>query len=229
MLAYPSLPPVPPPLCSLQLWSLTQCVDSFARYAEELATTRVLKHSSESANGKCGENLAWASYDQSGELSSLVVSRTPDRCLISSTLGSEHLVARVLECPLLQNEPTIAQPRLPGDRMVVCSHLCVLRARSICRHRGSRDCGGVLHPFGGRAWQLGCSICPCCGAVFSVCPWQERRTPSMPCTSPLSLVCPSQGEVCPQPSCGEGSGKMPLAHCTAVPVCGGKRGDGTPK
>lgn len=44
----------------------------------------------------------------------------------------------------------------------------------------------------------------------------------MPCTSPLSLVCPSQGEVCPQASCGEGSGKMPLAHCTAVPVCGGK-------
>ncbi|XP_054047044.1 Golgi-associated plant pathogenesis-related protein 1 isoform X1 [Rissa tridactyla] len=36
-------------------------------YAEELATTRVLKHSSESANGKCGENLAWASYDQPGK------------------------------------------------------------------------------------------------------------------------------------------------------------------
>ncbi|XP_072708972.1 Golgi-associated plant pathogenesis-related protein 1 isoform X2 [Ciconia boyciana] len=36
------------------------------QYAEELATTRVLKHSSESANGKCGENLAWASYDQPG-------------------------------------------------------------------------------------------------------------------------------------------------------------------
>ncbi|KAM6088827.1 Golgi-associated plant pathogenesis-related protein 1 isoform 3-T3 [Chlamydotis macqueenii] len=37
------------------------------QYAEELATTRVLKHSSESANGKCGENLAWASYDQPGK------------------------------------------------------------------------------------------------------------------------------------------------------------------
>lgn len=44
----------------------------------------------------------------------------------------------------------------------------------------------------------------------------------MPPTSPLSLVCPSQREVCPQPSCGEGSGKISLAHCTAVPVCGGK-------
>ncbi|XP_008503703.1 Golgi-associated plant pathogenesis-related protein 1 isoform X2 [Calypte anna] len=37
------------------------------QYAEELATTRVLKHSSESASGKCGENLAWASYDQPGK------------------------------------------------------------------------------------------------------------------------------------------------------------------
>ncbi|KAM8810975.1 Golgi-associated plant pathogenesis-related protein 1 [Eudromia elegans] len=37
------------------------------QYAEQLATTRVLKHSSESANGKCGENLAWASYDQPGK------------------------------------------------------------------------------------------------------------------------------------------------------------------
>ncbi|XP_009949813.1 PREDICTED: golgi-associated plant pathogenesis-related protein 1-like, partial [Leptosomus discolor] len=38
------------------------------QYAEELASTRVLKHSSESANGKCGENLAWASYDQPGKI-----------------------------------------------------------------------------------------------------------------------------------------------------------------
>ncbi|XP_068860384.1 Golgi-associated plant pathogenesis-related protein 1 isoform X2 [Aphelocoma coerulescens] len=41
-------------------------------YAEELATTRVLKHSSESANGKCGENLAWASYDQSGHCFNMI-------------------------------------------------------------------------------------------------------------------------------------------------------------
>uniref|UniRef100_A0A1D5PR88 Golgi-associated plant pathogenesis-related protein 1 n=1 Tax=Gallus gallus TaxID=9031 RepID=A0A1D5PR88_CHICK len=37
------------------------------RYAEELAASRILKHSSESASGKCGENLAWASYDQPGK------------------------------------------------------------------------------------------------------------------------------------------------------------------
>ncbi|XP_077159843.1 Golgi-associated plant pathogenesis-related protein 1 isoform X3 [Paroedura picta] len=37
------------------------------QYSEALASTRILKHSSESSNGKYGENLAWASYDQSGK------------------------------------------------------------------------------------------------------------------------------------------------------------------
>lgn len=55
-----------------------------------------------------------------------------------------------------------------------------------------------------------------------VCPWQEGRKLTMPPTSPLPLVCPNQREVCPQPSCDEGSGKMSLAHCTAAPVGGGK-------
>ncbi|XP_062987012.1 Golgi-associated plant pathogenesis-related protein 1 isoform X2 [Elgaria multicarinata webbii] len=36
------------------------------QYSEALASTRTLKHSPESSSGKCGENLAWASYDQSG-------------------------------------------------------------------------------------------------------------------------------------------------------------------
>ncbi|KAM4686385.1 Golgi-associated plant pathogenesis-related protein 1 isoform 1-T1 [Amazona ochrocephala] len=113
------------------------------QYAEELATTRVLKHSSESANGKCGENLAWASYDQPGKLSSLVVTQTLNKCFffLSCTLGSEHLVARVLVFPLLQKgfhcSPT--QPRVPGDMTVVCSHLRILTARSTCRHRGGKD------------------------------------------------------------------------------------------
>uniref|UniRef100_A0A8C9TYA0 Golgi-associated plant pathogenesis-related protein 1 n=1 Tax=Scleropages formosus TaxID=113540 RepID=A0A8C9TYA0_SCLFO len=35
------------------------------RYAESLASTRILKHSA--SRGSCGENLAWASYDQSGK------------------------------------------------------------------------------------------------------------------------------------------------------------------
>lgn len=38
-----------------------------ARYAESLASTRILKHSVESSRGSCGENLAWASYDQTGK------------------------------------------------------------------------------------------------------------------------------------------------------------------
>ncbi|XP_024122645.1 GLI pathogenesis-related 2, like [Oryzias melastigma] len=38
-----------------------------ARYAESLASTRILKHSEASTRGSCGENLAWASYDQTGK------------------------------------------------------------------------------------------------------------------------------------------------------------------
>ncbi|KAM9783205.1 GLI pathogenesis-related 2, like [Neosynchiropus ocellatus] len=38
-----------------------------SRYAESLASTRILKHSEESSRGSCGENLAWASCDQSGK------------------------------------------------------------------------------------------------------------------------------------------------------------------
>lgn len=37
------------------------------QYSEALASTRILKHSPESSSGNCGENLAWASYDQSGK------------------------------------------------------------------------------------------------------------------------------------------------------------------
>ncbi|XP_004870173.1 Golgi-associated plant pathogenesis-related protein 1 [Heterocephalus glaber] len=37
------------------------------QYAEALANTRILKHSPESSRGQCGENLAWASYDQTGK------------------------------------------------------------------------------------------------------------------------------------------------------------------
>ncbi|XP_065763868.1 Golgi-associated plant pathogenesis-related protein 1 isoform X2 [Muntiacus reevesi] len=37
------------------------------QYSEALASTRILKHSPESSRGQCGENLAWASYDQTGK------------------------------------------------------------------------------------------------------------------------------------------------------------------
>lgn len=45
--------------------ALRKPVDS-GRYSEALASTRILKHSPESSRGQCGENLAWASYDQTG-------------------------------------------------------------------------------------------------------------------------------------------------------------------
>ncbi|XP_028673244.1 GLI pathogenesis-related 2, like [Erpetoichthys calabaricus] len=37
------------------------------QYAEALSRTRVLKHSDDSSRGQCGENLAWASYDEPGK------------------------------------------------------------------------------------------------------------------------------------------------------------------
>uniref|UniRef100_A0A452SPJ2 Golgi-associated plant pathogenesis-related protein 1 n=1 Tax=Ursus americanus TaxID=9643 RepID=A0A452SPJ2_URSAM len=50
------------------------------QYSEALASTRMLKHSPESSRGQCGENLAWASYDQTGRsLSWLPPPRAPPR------------------------------------------------------------------------------------------------------------------------------------------------------
>ncbi|XP_006872213.1 PREDICTED: golgi-associated plant pathogenesis-related protein 1-like [Chrysochloris asiatica] len=37
------------------------------KYSEALASTRILKHSSEASRNQCGENLAWASYNQPGK------------------------------------------------------------------------------------------------------------------------------------------------------------------
>lgn len=51
-------------------------------YAESLASTRILKHSVESSRGSCGENLAWASYDQSGT-SFMIIIHTHNTLFIS--------------------------------------------------------------------------------------------------------------------------------------------------
>lgn len=85
-----------------------------------------------------------------------------------------------------------------------------------------RDCG--LCAFGGRG-SLAAPYVPA-EEMFSVllgCPGEERRKPSMPSTSPLSLVCLSQGGGWPQASCGEEGGKTAVACYTAVPDCGGKK------
>lgn len=47
-------------------------------YAQSLASTRILKHSEQSSRGSCGENLAWASYDQSGGGAFIIVSMCRD-------------------------------------------------------------------------------------------------------------------------------------------------------
>ncbi|KPP60356.1 golgi-associated plant pathogenesis-related protein 1-like, partial [Scleropages formosus] len=60
------------------------------RYAESLASTRILKHSA--SRGSCGENLAWASYDQSGAYRGSSPSGRP-----ASSPGSEFTHADVAD------------------------------------------------------------------------------------------------------------------------------------
>lgn len=120
------------------------------------------------------------------------------------------------------NVSSIAQPWLPGDSLVVCSHLYVLRARRIHGHRGSKGLWWCVLPLEAG---LGSQAAPCVPAVelplvVPVCPWQERRKLTMPML-PLYPEFVTAKERSAH-SCGEGSGEMSLAHCTAVPVCGGK-------
>ncbi|XP_014446905.1 Golgi-associated plant pathogenesis-related protein 1-like isoform X2 [Tupaia chinensis] len=46
------------------------------QYSEALVSTGILKHSPESSHGQCGENLAWASYDQTGNFAVMVWKNT---------------------------------------------------------------------------------------------------------------------------------------------------------
>lgn len=72
---------------------------SLCSYAQSLASTRVLKHSEQSSRGSCGENLAWASYDQSGA-GFIVVSRPVIYCTAGMMLwGHEDQLGSISPGP----------------------------------------------------------------------------------------------------------------------------------
>uniref|UniRef100_A0ABI7WYC5 GLI pathosis related 2 n=1 Tax=Felis catus TaxID=9685 RepID=A0ABI7WYC5_FELCA len=59
------------------------------QYSEALASTRILKHSPESSRGQCGENLAWASYDQTEMQTQSLYPRPPEVRTLTSAPGKE--------------------------------------------------------------------------------------------------------------------------------------------
>uniref|UniRef100_A0A3Q2ZV33 GLI pathogenesis-related 2, like n=1 Tax=Kryptolebias marmoratus TaxID=37003 RepID=A0A3Q2ZV33_KRYMA len=77
-----------------------------ARYAESLASTRILKHSEESSRGSCGENLAWASYDQSGHFTAMVWKSSKKLGVgkASASDGSSFVVARYFPAGNITNK-----------------------------------------------------------------------------------------------------------------------------
>ncbi|XP_030639433.1 GLI pathogenesis-related 2, like isoform X2 [Chanos chanos] len=76
------------------------------RYAESLASTRILKHSVESSRGSCGENLAWASYDQSGHFTAMVWKSSKKLGVGKAVAsdGSTFVVARYFPAGNITNE-----------------------------------------------------------------------------------------------------------------------------
>lgn len=69
-----------------------------------------------------------------------------------------------------------------------------------------RDYGSVLWPFGGRTWQLGCSLCPCCGANLSTTCMSIN---ALYFTLILSLSQPKRADH--RPAGGEEGGKIGVA------------------
>ncbi|CAB1334228.1 unnamed protein product [Coregonus sp. 'balchen'] len=76
------------------------------RYAESLASTRILKHSVESSRGSCGENLAWASYDQPGHFTAMVWKGSKKLGVgkASASDGSSFVVARYFPAGNITNQ-----------------------------------------------------------------------------------------------------------------------------
>ncbi|XP_029360578.1 GLI pathogenesis-related 2, like isoform X2 [Echeneis naucrates] len=87
-----------------------------ARYAESLASTRILKHSVESSGGRCGENLAWASYDQSGHFTAMVWKSTKELGVGKATAsdGSSFVVARYFPAGNITNQGHFENNVLPA-------------------------------------------------------------------------------------------------------------------
>ncbi|XP_038128995.1 GLI pathogenesis-related 2, like isoform X2 [Cyprinodon tularosa] len=86
-----------------------------ARYAESLASTRILKHSVESSRGSCGENLAWASYDQTGHFTAMVWKSSKKLGVGKATAsdGSSFVVARYFPAGNITNQGHFENNVLP--------------------------------------------------------------------------------------------------------------------
>uniref|UniRef100_G3P2B0 GLI pathogenesis-related 2, like n=1 Tax=Gasterosteus aculeatus TaxID=69293 RepID=G3P2B0_GASAC len=86
------------------------------RYAESLASTRILKHSVESSRGSCGENLAWASYDQSGHFTAMVWKSSNKLGVGKATAsdGSSFVVARYFPAGNITNQGHFENNVLPA-------------------------------------------------------------------------------------------------------------------
>uniref|UniRef100_A0A3P9M893 GLI pathogenesis-related 2, like n=1 Tax=Oryzias latipes TaxID=8090 RepID=A0A3P9M893_ORYLA len=87
-----------------------------ARYAESLASTRILKHSEASARGSCGENLAWASYDQTGHFTAMVWKNTKKLGVGKAVAsdGSSFVVARYFPAGNITNQGHFENNVLPA-------------------------------------------------------------------------------------------------------------------
>ncbi|XP_061530865.1 GLI pathogenesis-related 2, like isoform X1 [Phycodurus eques] len=121
-----------------------------ARYAESLASTRILKHSEESSRGSCGENLAWASYDQSGKD---VADRWYDEVkqynfnspgFSSGTVHARPWLATHLPEPSPAPRPSAPDPRRPPEATALgrfCRHAAQIRSgRSGPPRSGASGC-----------------------------------------------------------------------------------------